>query len=197
MQMKDRTRAMFAEELENMLANKPLNKIRVIDICRKCGATPPTFYYHFHDKYDLAAWIYLRDIASVLGDRKPDYSPDRIAASLRLMEKKKIFYQKVFADDSQNSVTKYYMTYIIRMVKDVMMASAKAEPTGYQMLEAKHHSYGILGLLKEWINGETDISAEELAEFYFEHTPQFLKDAFRRYSFRSSEILSNAGRQTP
>ena len=83
------------------------------------------------------------------------------------------------------------------MVKDVMMAAAKTEPTEYQMLEAKHHSYGILGLLKEWINGETDISAEELAEFYFEHTPQFLKDAFRRYSFRSSEILSNAGRQTP
>jgi AcrR family transcriptional regulator len=196
LQMKDRTKAMFAEGLEDLLAVKPLSRIRVIDLCKRCGAAPPTFYYHFHDKYDLAAWIYLRDIASSLGDREPEYSPDRIAASLRLMEKRKTFYQKVFADDSQNSVTKYYMTYIIQMVKDVM-AAAETEPTEYQMLEAKHHSYGIIGLLKEWINDETDLSAEELAEFYFEHTPQFLKEAFHRYSFRSSEILSNAGRQAP
>ena len=113
---------------------------------------------------------------------------------MRLMKKRKTFYQKVFADDSQNSVTKYYMTYIIQMVKDVMMAAAKTEPTEYQMLEAKHHSYGILGLLKEWINDETDISAEELAALYFEHTPQFLSEAFRRYAFRSMDILSHAGR---
>ena len=55
MQMKDRTKIMFAEELENMLKDIPLEKVRVAKLCERCGATPPTFYYYFHDKYELVA----------------------------------------------------------------------------------------------------------------------------------------------
>ena len=61
MSMKDRTKAMFADELEKMLEEMPLEKVRVLDICRRCEATPPTFYYHFHDKYELVAWIFLKE----------------------------------------------------------------------------------------------------------------------------------------
>jgi AcrR family transcriptional regulator len=196
MRMKDRTKAMFAEALEYLLKTKPLNKIRVLDLCRECGATPPTFYYHFHDKYDLVAWIYLRDIAGAFGDRKPDYSPERIGNSLKLMGKKRSFYQKVFAENSQNSIMKYCMDYVIQMVKDVMISTTGSEPSAEQMLEAKHHSYGIIGLLKEWIFGETTVEAEILARFYYEHTPGFLNEAFRKYYFQSDDILSNAGKKS-
>jgi len=194
MQMKDRTKAMFAESLENMLETKPLNKIRVLDLCKNCGAAPPTFYYHFHDKYDLIAWIYLRDIAGALGDQTPDYSAERLCRSLKLIWQRRSFYQKVFADNSQNSITGYCMEYVVGMVKDVMTATAGSAPTEEQLLEAKHHSYGVIGLLKEWVSGETDVPAEVLAEFYYGHTPAFLREAFRKYYFRSDDILSNAGK---
>lgn len=53
MTMQDRTKIMFAEQLETMLKTMPLDKIRIVDLCQQCGAAPPTFYYHFHDKYEL------------------------------------------------------------------------------------------------------------------------------------------------
>lgn len=195
MRMKDRTKVMFAEELEQMLGTVSLDQVRVVDLCRRCGATPPTFYYHFKDKYDLAAWIYFCDISDIFGDREPEYSPARLAASLELMEKRRGFYKKVFAENSQNSIVKYGMRYMERMVRDVLLAAAGAEPTRAQMLAARHHTYGIFGLQQEWIFGESDLSAAELAEFLYAHTPDDLKAAFKTYPFRSDEILSNAGKE--
>ena len=82
-----------------------------------------------------------------------------------------------------------------QMVKNVMLAVTGAEPSESQMLEARHHTYGIFGLQQEWISGENNITTEELAEFLYDHTPDYLKKAFKKYAFRSDEILSNAGKE--
>ncbi|HOC34893.1 MAG TPA: TetR family transcriptional regulator, partial [Ruminococcus flavefaciens] len=37
------------------MKTKPLDKIRVTEICRVAEIERPTFYYHFKDKYDLVA----------------------------------------------------------------------------------------------------------------------------------------------
>ena len=195
MKMKDRTKIMFTAELEKMLKTISMDKVRVVDLCRRCGATPPTFYYYFKDKYDLAAWMYLCDISGAFGDKDPDYSPERLASSLELMGKRRSFYKKVFAENSQNSITKYGMKYMTHMVSDVMLTTTGAEPTKSQMIEARHHTYGIFGLQQEWISGELDISVIELAEFLYDHTPNYLKSAFKKYVFQSDEILSNAGKR--
>jgi AcrR family transcriptional regulator len=194
MKMKDRTKVMFADELERMLKTESMDQVRIVDLCRRCGATPPTFYYYFRDKYDLAAWIYLHDISEAFGDRKPEYSPKRLEQSLELMARRRSFYQKVLAENSQNSILRYGMKYMSQMVRDVMIAATGKEPTEYQMLEARHHTYGIFGLQQEWINGESSITAAELAQFLYDHTPDYLKTAFSSYAFWSEEILSNAGR---
>jgi len=186
---------MFAEELVRMLETMPLEKVRVVDLCRRCGATPPTFYYHFKDKYDLAAWIYFRDISGAFGDREPGYSPERLEESFRLMEARRSFYQEVFADDSQNSLTDYAMRYMTQMVRDVVLAATGKVPTDMQMLEARHHSYGIIGLQREWIEGETGISTAALATFLCDHTPGFLRSALEGYRFESAAILGNAGKR--
>ena len=197
MKMKERTKLMFAEELEKMLAVTSLDKVRVLDLCRRCGATPPSFYYYFKDKYDLAAWIYLSDISAAFGDREPDYSPERLAQSLELMDKRRSFYKKVFAENSQNSIVKYGMKYMTQMVKDVMLSTTGSEPTKAQLLEARHHTYGIFGLQQEWLSGESNLSTAELAAFLYDHTPDYLKAAFKKYAFQSDEILSNAGKERP
>ena len=39
------------------MKHKPLDKIRVTEICR------PAFYYHFRDKYDIMAWMFCHSAA--------------------------------------------------------------------------------------------------------------------------------------
>lgn len=146
MKMKDRTKMMFAEELETMLKSMDMDKVRVVELCKNCGAAPPTFYYYFRDKYDLAAWIYLKDISSAFGDKDPEYSPERLAESLKCMNLKWAFYRKLYEDKSQNSLMSYGMDYAMKMVDDVLMDTTGNHPTKQQMLEARYHTFGIIGL---------------------------------------------------
>ena len=36
-----------------LLVEKPLDKVTVADIAQRCGINRNTFYYHYHDVYDL------------------------------------------------------------------------------------------------------------------------------------------------
>ena len=78
----DRTKLWIAEHMKQLMAAKPIEKIRVTELCRAAGITPPTFYYHFRDKYDLVAWIFYSDAfeTDVLG-------LEEAAAGLRKMKR--------------------------------------------------------------------------------------------------------------
>ena len=190
MQMKDRTKLMFAEELEKLLETKPFDKVRVLDLCKRCGATPQTFYYHFKDKYDLAAWVFLHDYAVIMGDNEPEYSAERIAEMTKQMDTKRSFYQKAFTDYSQNAVSKYIVDFNVRNCCQIIFATTGQEVTGQQLTEIKYHNYGTLGLFIEWINDELSISIEEWAMLQYDRTPEFLREAFRKYRYSSEDILN-------
>lgn len=64
------TKKALAESLKNMLAEKPLDKITVVDIVNDCGVNRQTFYYHFQDIYDLMEWTFLKEAAAVLQGNK-------------------------------------------------------------------------------------------------------------------------------
>ena len=51
--MSVQTEKALAESLKKLLAKKTLEKITVKDITDDCGVNRQTFYYHFHDVYDL------------------------------------------------------------------------------------------------------------------------------------------------
>ncbi len=63
--MKNNTKELFAEQLYKLLTVKSFEKIQIKDICQSAHASRQTFYYHFQDKYDLIAWIFLQDYQSV------------------------------------------------------------------------------------------------------------------------------------
>ena len=55
----------LAEALCQLLETKTLEKITVKDIVARCGVNRQTFYYHFHDVYDLMRWIFEREAANL------------------------------------------------------------------------------------------------------------------------------------
>jgi probable dihydroxyacetone kinase regulator len=67
------TKRALAESLKKLLSKRGLDKITVKDIVEDCGVNRQTFYYHFHDVYDLVEWI-IRDDAERVLSRELDYS---------------------------------------------------------------------------------------------------------------------------
>lgn len=54
-----KTEHKFAATLKQMMADKPIDEISVMALCKKCKVNRQTFYYHFHDIYDLLTLVYL------------------------------------------------------------------------------------------------------------------------------------------
>lgn len=92
MTLKNQTKLLFANQLEQMLIDTPMDKIRVVDLCKRCGTIPQTFYYHFHDKYELVAWAFLKDFSSIYIDQDNNYSVESITENLVQMKRHGKFY---------------------------------------------------------------------------------------------------------
>ena len=47
--------------LKDMMAKQPLETISVLELSKKCGVSRKTFYYHYHDIYDLLTQVFLEE----------------------------------------------------------------------------------------------------------------------------------------
>lgn len=56
--MSNLTQHAMAQAVSELLKTRTLDKITIKDITDECGLTRNTFYYHFHDIYDLLRWLF-------------------------------------------------------------------------------------------------------------------------------------------
>lgn len=56
------TKEAIANGLKQVMKGKPFGKVTVTDITTACGLNRQSFYYHFHDKYDLLNWIFCNEV---------------------------------------------------------------------------------------------------------------------------------------
>ena len=187
MQIKNLTKNMFADTLEQMLKEMPLEKVRVRKLCECCGTTSPTFYYYFRDKYELVVWIFLRDIAQIYLNLRPGERKEGMGEIIRMVKQKRTFYQKAFTDQSQNSLAEYIQSFIIRYYYEAILHDTGEAPNTEQLMEIKYHTYGIMGIFREWLF-EQDQSFEEQNEKLFSRAPDFLKKAFDVYPLNGEKI---------
>ena len=60
------TKKALAAAIKELMAERPLNKISVGDICEQCSMNRKSFYYHFKDKYDLVNWVFYTEFVEQL-----------------------------------------------------------------------------------------------------------------------------------
>ena len=80
-----KTEHLMALTLKQMMEEKSLDEISVLSICKKCKVNRQTFYYHFHDIFDLLTLVYL--------DEKIDYI-DRTTNFYNMIECIFNYYEK-------------------------------------------------------------------------------------------------------
>lgn len=63
-----KTEHKYAEVLKEMMSKMPLDSITVSSLSKKVGTGRNTFYYHFHDIYDLLAQLFLDEKIPQIND---------------------------------------------------------------------------------------------------------------------------------
>lgn len=176
------TKAMFADELESMMARMPLSKVRVAELCVRCGVERRVFYYHFKDKYDLVAWMFERDRASAADGRAP-FSEELYGAAHHALWRRRDFYRRAFEEDSQNSIFRYLMEFSVQANEAALKRHlGVAKLSRERIFEARHFAHGNVGCVVDWLQGTIEATPEQLAASMFSCMPEVLRKAYAAQS---------------
>lgn len=172
------TKGMFAAEIEGMMRSTPLSKVRVADLCARCGVERRVFYYHFRDKYDLIAWMFERD-HSAAADGQVPYTKGLYVEAHRRMWERRDFYRRAFDEDSQNSIGRYLLQFSVSANEAVLRRYLGVSKLAREhAFEARHFAYGNVGCVVDWLRGTIEATPEQLAAEMFACMPETLREAY-------------------
>lgn len=172
--MADRTKLWIADKMKKLMTKKPINKIRVTEICDAAEIERSTFYYHFKDKYELVAWIFYQSASQVnIIDLK------QAAQSMKEMKNEMLFYKRAYEDTSQNALWQYMYEYFVKEYTNLAMEMSGKEVLDEQVkFSIKLYCYGTVGMTKDWVLEDNVTSAETIVAMMFQSMPSFLRDIY-------------------
>lgn len=180
--MADRTKLWIANTMKQLMAKKPLDKIRVTEICREAAIERPTFYYHFKDKFDLVAWMfynsaYETDILSV----------ESAAKSMNRMKQDILFYKRAFEHVSQNALWRHMLEYYVERYTKELKERLGTELVDAQLAYSiRFYCMGAVGMTQEWVLEDNISSAETVVRMMFASMPENLRRIYNLQSSMSS-----------
>ena len=176
----ERTKQLLANGLKELAATSPLRKIRVGELCERCGVDRRTFYYHFRDIYDLAAWIFEKTVITYYPS-KSHVRPTRegLTRVLERFRKEGAFYRCALAEDSQNALGRYYVSRTVAMYSTVVQnIRGRERLTDQESFSITYHCIGALGMTRRWLFSEPERSAEEFAEYMIQSMPPVIRSLY-------------------
>ena len=161
----DITKKALADSLKELMSAKPLNKISVREVAEKCGLNRQTFYYHFHDVYELLEWTIDHDVVYMIKDHDSFLSwQDAGLYLLRYIKKNRSLSLSILNSVGRDSLRRFYYkdTYsiCIRFLKE-NMDGIDYEEEDFQHL-AHFYSISFTSLLEDWVKNGMQRSPEEV-----------------------------------
>ena len=174
MKLAERTKIWIADKMKELMKTKSLDKIRVTEICRVAEIKRPTFYYHFKDKYDLVAWIFLSDAYDT-----DVISAESAAKGMAKMRQEFIFYKRAYDDVSQNALWHYMLEYFVKRYEVIAKEKLHTEVLDTQLrYSIRLYCYGTVGMTKEWLLNDNTTSAETVVQMMFASMPNNMRSIF-------------------
>lgn len=160
----DQTKHMLTASLKKIMAQKPLNKISIREICEDCGVNRQTFYYHFNDIYDQLEWMFKQEEASFIKDNDDMLIwQDCLMCMFQYLEENRAvcmcvlnsvghdYIRKLFVSDAHDIIERY-----INIISPVQHTKE------YMDFLINFYSCAIAGMVECWFHGEIKNTPEEL-----------------------------------
>ena len=173
----ERTKQLLANGLKEISATTALRKIRVGELCDRCGVDRRTFYYHFKDIYDLAAWIFDQDMHIYLPLRSAGTPTVRgLTGVLSRFREQSVFYRCALAEDSQNALGRHFLQATVSMYTALILKKqGKNSLSEEESFAVGYHCFGAFGMIRRWLFTEPDRTPEEIAGYLLNAMPPFIR----------------------
>lgn len=157
------TKRALSQALKDLLQTESFDKISVGSICEKCGMNRKSFYYHFKDKYDLVNWIYYTEFLTIIKKDENLSRLDLLEAICTYFYDNRLFYQKTFVVEGQNSFTEYFSEIIKAIVSQDIIPHVTRD-SDIELI-AEFYADAIVCSIKKWLYQKDCMSPKDFTEF--------------------------------
>lgn len=153
--MAQTTRQAIIDCTIKLAESKPLKKITIYDIVNSCGITRNTFYYYFHDIYDVFDQMVHAEIDKLSDIGLDDYSEEVFNLIEFVVMYKKLWlnlYKAVGAEPLAKYVKNELHGIILTYVKKA--AGERNVPDTDLCIISSFYEEALFGVLTRWLRGE-------------------------------------------
>lgn len=162
------TREQLGDSLIKLIGEKPLEKISIKEITSDCGFPRSTFYYHFEDIYDLAAWALAERTVQCLRDGGDGEVLLWGESLLELFNVTKDNYRALRSIVNSSNfwrISDKYCTYCVNAISPELAKTipeaAEADPEYLRFLTT-FYGHSMLDVCVKWFRGDMSSTPEEM-----------------------------------
>lgn len=148
--------------LLRLLQSKPLDSIKVRSIIDDCGISRNTFYYHYHDIYDVLEDIFKDAVGEILADNPSSWEVvfQRIAGSA-IMNKELI--SNIYTSKYIDAIINYVTDEIGKLIEE-KIAAEYDDFVGNEdiRLVAIFYKHAVMGTFNEWVQNGMKANPDEI-----------------------------------
>lgn len=152
--MSSATKRVLAASFKKLLSCHPLNKISVKDIVEDAQVNRQTFYYHFHDVYDLIQWILEEESqAAFATEGRRDGLKDHIRDVLEAMLQEKPLVLNIVHSLNREHLEQYLYGVIETFIYDSLEKNCEGLVISDDDIRfiADFFKFAFVGILMDWV----------------------------------------------
>ena len=154
----------LADALIQLLADKPMDKITIPEIAKLAGVGRTTYFRNFRSKEEMLSFkliLLWERWTDKLHAKKRSYSPDDALVFFRFNHSIRGLLTLMYSRDLQSALYGAFNTYL----------TPRPEAEASERYASSFYSYGLFGLLDEWIAGGFRETPEQMAQITREIFP--------------------------
>ncbi len=163
------TEKAIVETLNEMLKTHTVDKITVKDLTESCGISRNTFYYHFHDIYDVLTKYFVEQTEAILKAHEEEESwESNFVDELRFLYVNKTAIDHIYKSVDRETLDRFLDTVVFDFVRGIVAEETRNDNYSDRAisLAADFYKNALLGAVLGWIEDDMKESPEELAHLY-------------------------------
>lgn len=148
------TKDVISQSFKNLMEKKSFDKITISDISDEAKINRQTFYYHFHDKYELLNTIFYNDVIVELIDGfSIDNWAEKFLTMLNTLKKDSKFYKNALHTSYGGEFRAYLLNLTQKLLYNLIgtLTGENSVDDLDRVYVAKFFAYGITGTIIDWI----------------------------------------------
>ncbi|MGN1249818.1 MAG: TetR-like C-terminal domain-containing protein [Candidatus Spyradocola sp.] len=186
--MSEVTKYALAAALGGLLEKRRLDDVTVTELCAASGVGRQTFYYHFHDIYELVGWMFDQRTRRIIEESRRDR--DWRSALLRLMHA--ALEDRSLMLNTVHSLSREQLErYVLRVVETALWEELRtaAAQEGVAERDARFVlrllAHGVGGILMDWLDGGMAENAQAVCDRLCMLTEEDIRGLLLRFGRRS------------